>query len=65
LTGDPELWYTPQGMVVCDFSLADNRKFSRRNGEKVEEVAFVDTLSGRATGDTLTPSFEHAPPTGA
>lgn len=42
LTRDPELRYTPQGAAVCDFSLAINRRFTKKDGEKVEEVAFVD-----------------------
>jgi single-strand DNA-binding protein len=42
LTRDPELRYTPQGVAVCDFALAVNRKFTKKDGEKVEEVAFVD-----------------------
>ena len=42
LTRDPELRYTPQGVAVSDFALAVNRKFTKKNGEKVDEVAFVD-----------------------
>lgn len=42
LTRDPELRYTPQGVAVCDMALAINRKFVRKSGEKVDEVAFVD-----------------------
>lgn len=42
LTRDPELRYTPQGVAVCDLALAVNHKFTKKNGEKVDEVAFVD-----------------------
>ena len=42
LTRDPELRYTSQGVPVSDFSLAVNRKFTRKDGEHVEEVTFVD-----------------------
>jgi single-strand DNA-binding protein len=42
LTRDPELRYTPQGAAVADLCLAVNRKFTRKDGEKVEEVSFVD-----------------------
>ena len=42
LTRDPELRYTPQRAAVCDFALAVNRTFTKKDGEKVEEVAFVD-----------------------
>ena len=42
LARDPELRYTPQGKAVCDLTIAVNRRYTRQNGEKVEEVAFVD-----------------------
>lgn len=42
LVRDPELRYTPNGVAVCDFTLAVNRKYSKKDGEKVDEVAFVD-----------------------
>jgi single-strand DNA-binding protein len=45
LTRDPELRYTPQGVAVCDFTLASNRKYSKRDGEKVEDVLFVDVTA--------------------
>jgi single-strand DNA-binding protein len=48
LTRDPEVRYTPQGKAVCDFALAVNRRFTRQDGQKVREVAFVDlTAWGR------------------
>ena len=45
LGSDPELRYTPQGVAVCDFALAVNRKFTKKDGEKVDEVAFVDVTA--------------------
>ena len=42
LTRDPQLRYTPQGVAVCEVSLAVNRKYVRKTGDKVDEVAFVD-----------------------
>lgn len=48
LTRDPETRYTPQGKAVCDIGLAVNRVSSLENGEKREEVTFVDvTLWGK------------------
>ncbi len=44
LVRDPELKYTPQGAPVCEFTLASNRRFTKKDGEKVEEVAFVDVV---------------------
>lgn len=48
LTRDPEIRYTPKGTAVAELGLAVNRVFSSENGEKREEVTFVDvTLWGR------------------
>ncbi len=45
LTRDPELLYTPQGAAVCQFSLAVSRKYTRKDGEKAEEVSFIDVTA--------------------
>jgi hypothetical protein len=45
LTRDPELRYLPQGAPVCELSLASNRHFNRKDGEKVEEVIFIDVVA--------------------
>ena len=42
LTRDPELRYTPQGTAVGEFGIAINRQWKGPNGEKKEEVCFVD-----------------------
>ena len=48
LTRDPEIRYTPKGQAVTDIGLAVNRVYSTENGEKREEVTFIDiTLWGR------------------
>lgn len=48
VTRDIELRYTPKGTAVADIGLAVNRIRSGDNGEKIEEVTFVDiTLWGR------------------
>lgn len=44
LVRDPELRYTPGGAAVCEFTLASNRRYTKKDGEKVEEVIFVDTV---------------------
>lgn len=49
---DPELRYTPQGKAVADFAIAVNRKYTRQNGEKVEDVAFVDITVWDRMGET-------------
>ena len=44
LTRDPEVRYTPKGSAVCDLGLAVNRVYTLDNGEKREEVTFVDVV---------------------
>ncbi|HEV8184928.1 MAG TPA: single-stranded DNA-binding protein [Chthoniobacterales bacterium] len=44
LTRDPEIRYTPKGSAVCDLGLAVNRQYSLDNGEKREEVTYVDVV---------------------
>lgn len=44
VTRDPEVRYTPKGSAVCDLGLAVNRNYTLDNGEKREEVTFVDVV---------------------
>ena len=48
VTRDLEVRYTPKGTAVTDIGLAVNRIRTGDNGERIEEVTFVDvTLWGR------------------
>jgi len=48
LTRDPEIRYTPKGTAVTDLGMAINRIRTGDNGERSEEVTYVDvTLWGR------------------
>jgi len=42
LTRDPELRYTPKGTAIAKIGIAVNRVWTAENGEKKEEVTFVD-----------------------
>jgi single-strand DNA-binding protein len=42
LTRDPELRYTPGGAAVTDLPIAVNRSWTGKDGERKEEVLFVD-----------------------
>ena len=53
LTRDPELRHTPQGTAVCDFGLAINRQWSNADGQKREEVTFVDCTAWARSAETL------------
>ncbi len=41
LTRDPELRYIPSGQAVTTFTIAVNRTFNSKAGEKKEEVCFI------------------------
>jgi single-strand DNA-binding protein len=48
LTRDPELRYTPAGTAIAEFGMAINRNWTSPEGEKKEEVCFVNvTAFGR------------------
>ncbi len=42
LTRDPELRYMPSGSPVANFGFATNRKYTGQDGQKKEDVTFVD-----------------------
>ena len=44
LTRDPEVRYTPKGSAVADLAIAVNRNYTADNGEKREEVTYVDIV---------------------
>src|ERR1700716_2806383 len=44
LTRDPVVLYSAKGGAVCDLGLAVNRNYTLDNGEKREEVTFVDVV---------------------
>ena len=45
LTRDVELKYIPSGAAVANFGLAINRQYKNSDGEKVEEVCFIDIVA--------------------
>ncbi|MCX5648512.1 MAG: single-stranded DNA-binding protein [Planctomycetota bacterium] len=53
LTRDPQLRYTPNQVAVCDIGLAINRQWSGTDGQKREEVCFVDCIAWRRQAETL------------
>lgn len=44
LTRNPDLRQTPGGMSVCDLSIAVNRFYNAQNGEKKQEVCYLDIV---------------------
>lgn len=53
LTRDPELRYTQGGTPVAEAGIAVNRRFTRQDGSKVEEVMFIDLVAWARRGEVM------------
>lgn len=53
VTRQPELKTTPKGTAVCQFGLAINRHYTTEDGQKREEVTFLDCKSFGRQAETL------------
>ena len=62
LTRDPELRYSPSGTAVAKFGLATNRIYKTQDGEKKEEVCFVDIVAFRKTAEFCANYFSKGKP---
>lgn len=51
LTRDPELRYIPSGTAVANFGLATNRIYNTQDGERKEEVCFVEIVVWSKTAE--------------
>jgi single-strand DNA-binding protein len=51
LTRDPELKFTPDGIAVCNFSVAVNEKYTGKDGQKKENVAFIEVVAWKKTAE--------------
>ena len=51
LTRDPELRYIPSGSAVANFGLATNRVYTTQDGERREEVCFVEIVTWSKTAE--------------
>ena len=52
LTRDVDLRYSPTGVAVARMGLATNRIYKTQDGEKKEEVCFVDIVAFNKTAET-------------
>lgn len=55
LTADPELKQTPNGVAVCSFTLAINRRFARE-GEQ-QQADFINCVAWRQTAEFISRYF--------
>jgi single-strand DNA-binding protein len=53
LTRDPELRYTPKGTAVAKIGLAVNRTWTGEDGQKKEEVSFIDVEAWGRQGEVI------------
>jgi len=53
LTRDPQLSYLPSQKAVVDFGLATNRTWTGQDGQKKEQVCFVDCRAFGKQAETL------------
>jgi len=62
LTRDPKLSYTPNKTPVCDFGLGVNRKWTGQDGEKHDEVCFVDLKAFGKMAENINKYFTKGKP---
>ena len=51
LTKDPEIRYTTSGTAIASFSVAINHSYTTKDGEKREEVLFIEVNAWRKLAD--------------
>lgn len=57
LTRDPELRQLPNGTSVCDFTVANNRRYKTSAGEEREDTCFLDCTAWGKTGEIINEHF--------
>lgn len=62
LTRDPELRYAPSGLAIVTFSMAINREWTSKDGEKKEEVCYVEVNAFGRTAEVIAEYFEKGKP---
>lgn len=62
LTRDPELKTIGSGQSVCNFSIASNRKWLDKAGEKQEDTTYFDCVAWAKTGENIAKFFGKGKP---
>ena len=62
LTADPELKQTPQGISVCRFTLAINRRGSRNADQGQSTADFINVVAWRERADFVAKFFKKGRP---
>ena len=62
LTRDPELRVTPSGTTIVSFGIATSRTWSGQDGEKKEEVCYVDIKAFGRRAEVISEYFSKGNP---
>jgi single-strand DNA-binding protein len=62
ITADPELRFLPSGSGVCQFTVANNRKWKDRDGQLKEEVSFLGVQAFGKQAETIAQYFKKGSP---
>ena len=62
LTRDPQLSYLPSQTPVVEFGIASNRKWTGKDGNKCEEVCFIDCKAFGNQADNINKYFTKGKP---
>jgi len=62
LVRDPELRHLTSGNCVCDFSIAVNKAWTDKQGNKQEHVSYIDCEAWGRTAETITQYFHKGKP---
>ncbi len=61
LTRDPELKYTPAGTALCEFTIANSKKY-KKNEEWVEKPGFYNCICWGRRGEIINEHFSKGKP---
>jgi single-strand DNA-binding protein len=62
LTRDPELKYTPQGTALCEFTIANSKKWKTQGGEWQEKPGFYNCICWGKRGEVISQHFSKGKP---
>ncbi len=57
LTRDPELKYTATGTAICEFTIANSKKWKDANGDWKEKPGFYNCICWGRRGETINEHF--------
>lgn len=61
LVRDPELRYTPSGTAICEFTIANSKKY-KQNDEWIDKAGFYNCICWGKRGEIINEHFEKGKP---